>query len=127
MRWHLMKQTIWMALAMLGIGLLPSCQSAEDKRPENLIPEDRMANILTEVHMAESRVSRLGLRSIDSSNLAYKHLENQIFKKFKVDTAAYSKSYTYYSSHPSEMEAIYKQVVDNLKKKTEAPKKPTRS
>ncbi|WP_338874525.1 DUF4296 domain-containing protein [Spirosoma sp. SC4-14] len=126
MRWHLIKQTIWMGLAMLGLGMLPGCQAQQDERPDNLIPEDRMADILTEVHKAETKVSRLGLRSLDSSNIAYKHLERQIFVKFKVDTAAYTKSYVYYSSHPREMESIYKQVVEKLKKETE-PKKPAHS
>ncbi|GAB3890605.1 DUF4296 domain-containing protein [Spirosoma agri] len=126
MSWHLIKQTIWMGLAILGLGLLQGCQSPEDKRPDNLIPTDRMATILTEVHMTESRVSRLGLRSIDSSNIAYKHLEKQIYQKFKVDTAAYAKSYVYYAAHPRQMEELYKQVVDNLKKLAE-PKKQDRS
>lgn len=126
MRWHLIKQTIWMAMAILGLGMLPSCQAQQDERPDNLIPEDRMVDILTEVHKAETRVSRLGLRSLDSSNIAYKHLERQIFQKFKVDTAAYTKSYVYYSSHPREMESIYKQVVEKLKKQTE-PTKSARS
>lgn len=128
MRWHLIKQTSWMALFMLGMGLIPSCQSEQNTKPDNLIPGDRMADILTEVHKAETRVSRLGLRSVDSSNIAYKHLEKQIFKRFKVDTAAYARSYGYYSSHPREMEVIYKQVVEKLKKESEAPKsKPAKS
>ncbi|MCK8491431.1 DUF4296 domain-containing protein [Spirosoma sp. RP8] len=126
MRWHLMKQTIWMGLAMLYLSLLQGCQPPEDKRPDNLIPEERMVAILTEVHILEARVGRMGLRSTDSSNVAYHHLEKQIFRKFKVDTAAYSKSYAYYAAHPRAMETIYQQVVDNLKKKTE-PQKPARS
>ncbi|UFH54965.1 DUF4296 domain-containing protein [Spirosoma sp. KNUC1025] len=100
--------------------LLSACTTPEDERPDNLIDKNRMADILTEVHMAEARVSRLSLGSIDSSNIAYKHLETQIFRKFGVDTAAYRKSYIFYSSHPAEMEAIYKQVVGKLTNKTSA-------
>lgn len=85
-----------------------------------------MADILTEVHMAEARASRLNLAGTDSSTVVYKRLEKQIFKKFQVDTAVYSKSYAFYSAHPKKMEAVYKQVVENLRKKTEA-KKPSRS
>jgi len=82
-----------------------------------------MAAVLTEIHLAEARVSRLGLGSMDSSNMVYKRLERQIFQKFKVDTSAYSKSYVYYSSHPLQMEAIYKQITENLKKKVDAQEK----
>ncbi len=107
---------------LLGIWLLAACTAPDDKRPDNLIPDDQMADILTEVHLAEARVSRFSLRSIDSSNIAYKHLESQIFKKFGVDTATYRKSYIFYSSHPADMEAIYQRVTEKLKKQTEAKK-----
>lgn len=97
--------------------LLASCTAPEDKRPDGLIDENQMAAILTEIHIAESRVSRLTLGSIDSSNIVYKHLESQIFKKFNVDTATYRKSYVFYSAHPSDMEAIYQRITEKLKKR----------
>lgn len=97
--------------------MLPACTDPADKKPADLIDEDKMAAILTEVHMAEARVSRLALPTVDSSNLAYKHLETQIFRKFDVDTATYRTSYIFYSSHPQEMENIYREVVANLQKK----------
>ena len=122
MRWHLMKQTIWRCLLLAG--LLAGCEAPEDKRPDGLIPEDRMAQILTEIHLTESTVSRLNLVGVDSANMAYKHLERQVFRKFQVDTAAYTRSYIYYSSHPREMEAIYKQVVEKLQVKNKIQKPP---
>ncbi|GAB3505557.1 hypothetical protein GCM10027341_37380 [Spirosoma knui] len=121
MRWNRYYPLLW-SLLLSGC-LLAACSAPADDRPDNLVPPDRMADILTEVHIAEARVSRLGLRSVDSSNIVYKHLENQIFQKFKVDTAAYRKSYIYYSSHPSDMEVIYKQVTGKLQKKMNAGKR----
>lgn len=106
-----------------GIWLLAACTPPGDAQPDNLIPEPRMAAILTEIHLAEGRVSRLGLSTSDSSNIVYKRLERQIFRQLKVDTNAYTKSYIYYSSHPRQMEAIYKQVIENLKAKTERQQK----
>jgi hypothetical protein len=123
MRWNRFHPLLWSLL--LGAWLLSACSAPEDERPDNLVPEDRMAEILTQVHIAEARVSRLGLRSVDSSNIVYKHLEGQIFQKFKVDTSAYRKSYIYYSSHPKDMEVIYKRVTEKLQKLMD-PKKPTR-
>lgn len=117
-----MKRTHQLGLGLMSLFMVMACQAPEDKRPDNLIEPNRMAAILTEVHMVENRVSRLGLSSIDSSNMAYKHLEKQVFQKFKVDTTTYTKSYIYYSSHPREMEAIYTKVVENLKKKIDVKK-----
>lgn len=118
---------------LFGGWLFAACTAPEDGQPDNLIPESRMATILTEIHLIESRVSRIGLASSDSSNIVYKRLEKQIFRKLQVDTSAYTKSYIYYSSHPRQMETIYKQIIENLKKKTEDQqkqlhtRKPTRS
>ena len=94
--------------------LMAACTAPEDERPDNLVPTDRMADILTEVHLAEARVSRMALTSIDSSNIVYKRLESQIINKYQLDTAVYRKSYIFYSSHPREMETIYQQVTKNL-------------
>ena len=93
---------------------MAACTAPEDERPDKLVPTDQMADILTEVHPAEARVSRMALTSIDSSNIVYKRLENQIIKKYQLDTAVYRKSYIFYSSHPREMETIYQQVTKNL-------------
>lgn len=106
-----------------GIRLLSACTAPGDAQPDNLISEPRMAAILTEIHLAEGRVSRLGISTSDSSNIVYKRLEKQIFRQLQVDTSAYTKSYIYYSSHPRQMETIYKEVIENLKEKTEEQQK----
>ena len=113
---HRNRLSIHLWMLLLSGWLLGSCTAPEDKKPDNLINADKMTSILTEVHLAETRVSRLGLRSIDSSNIVYKHLETRFLKQFGVDTATFRTSYVYYSSHPYELEAIYKRVVENLKK-----------
>ena len=114
---HRYRYSLHLLTLLLGSLLVMACTNQTDKQPDGLIDEDRMADILTEVHIAEARVSRLSLTSIDSSQIAYKHLESQIFRKFGVDTAAYRKSYIFYSSHPEDMATIYKRVTENLQKK----------
>ncbi|SFD10564.1 DUF4296 domain-containing protein [Spirosoma endophyticum] len=120
MHWNRFQSHLWCLL--ISGWLMAACTAPEDERPDNLIAQDKMIDILTEVHIAESQVSRLSLGSLDSSNIAYKHLENQIFRKFAVDTAMYRKSYIFYSSHPSDMEAIYKQVTERLKQRADTTK-----
>lgn len=113
----------FIGMLLLAVWIGQACSATDDSRPKNLIPQERMAEILTEVHMAEARVGRLGIATIDSSNIIYRRLEKGILKKYQVDTSAYTRSYVYYSSHPDEMEAIYKQVVDNLKQKIDSSSK----
>ncbi|GAB3034088.1 hypothetical protein GCM10027185_39890 [Spirosoma pulveris] len=105
---------------LLSGWLIVACTAPENEPPENLLTEEQMASILTEVHLAEAKISRINLRSIDSSNIVYKHLESAIFKKNGVDTATYRKSYIFYSSHPADMESIYQRVTERLKKKVDA-------
>ncbi|GAB3576965.1 hypothetical protein GCM10027578_43810 [Spirosoma luteolum] len=114
----LLTQTARYGWLLLSLVMLLACEAPEDKRPDDVIPEDRMANILTEIHLIEARVNRFALPSGDSSRALYKHLEGQLFRRMKVDTATYSRSYIFYSSHPKEMQRIYESVVDQLKKKT---------
>ena len=109
---------VWTLL--LSGWLATACTNPTDRKPADLIDEEEMARILTEIHLAEARVGRLGLTSVDSSQMAYKHMEKQIFRKFGVDTAAYRKSYIFYASHPENMEVIYKQVTQSLQKKIDA-------
>lgn len=103
----------------LLILLLTGCAGNDGTgKPDDLIPADKMADILTEIHLAEAQVGRYSLRSSDSSTMVFNRLNDQIFKKFDVDTSAYRTSYIYYSSHPDLFEAIYKDVTGELEKLT---------
>ncbi|WP_229238516.1 DUF4296 domain-containing protein [Dyadobacter sp. Leaf189] len=94
---------------ILFVLMLCGC-SEEEKPPQNTLSEEKMAAILTDIHVAESRVNRLNLRSLDSSLMIFNHLKADIWKRHKVDTLTYSKSYTYYMSHPQLMTRIYEKV-----------------
>lgn len=124
--------SLWLGAALLGWACHPT-EADQSLRPDNLLSTDEMATILTEVHIAESRVNKMGLMSSDSSTLVYKQLEKQIYHKLKVDTAAYRKSYIYYAANPAKLEVIYKEVVKKLDQKLTptqsltAPQNQTRS
>ena len=122
---HFLSYRVLVWCLLVG-GLLTSCGLSDDK-PKNLVDTDTMAKILADVHVAETRVSRLGIASVDSSNLVYKQLQSRILRKHGVDTSTYEKSYVYYSSHPREMEAIYKEIVAKLEAELDtARKKPAK-
>jgi len=91
----------------------------DEKPPQGTLSEEEMATILTDIHIAESRVTRLQLKSLDSSILIFDRLKKQVWEKNKVDTAAYRSSYSYYMTHPEYMNRIY----ENVAKKIEAREK----
>jgi hypothetical protein len=86
----------------------------EEKPPEGTLSEEKMADILTDIHIAESRVTRLQLKSLDSSILIFDQLKKQIWQKNKVDTVLYRSSYDYYMTHPEYMTRIYEQVAKKI-------------
>ncbi|GAB3267992.1 hypothetical protein GCM10027347_37220 [Larkinella harenae] len=102
---------------LLLTGWVLACQNSVVEAPKNLIPEEKMVQVLTEIHLAEARVTKMNRVSQDSNTLIYKRLEMRVFKKYQVDTAAYSKSYTYYSSNPEQLADIYKQVTEELERR----------
>ncbi len=86
----------------------------EDSPPDDLISQEKMAEILTEIHIAEARVTNMQLRSQDSSIMLYDKLQKRIWEKNKVDTSIYKKSYSFYTTHPALLSEIYDQVEKNL-------------
>ncbi|WP_229215138.1 DUF4296 domain-containing protein [Dyadobacter bucti] len=82
----------------------------EEKAPKNTLSQDQMVTILTDIHLAEARVNKLQLRSLDSSLMIFNKLKSEIWKKHKVDTLAYRESYSYYMTHPQQMTQIYEKV-----------------
>lgn len=98
-----------LALCALPAMLLTGC-GGEDKLPPDTLSEQQMADILTDIHLAETRVNKLQLRSLDSSLMIFNRLKSDIWKKYKVDTVAYRDSYNYYMTHPERMTRIYENV-----------------
>jgi glutamine cyclotransferase len=106
---------IWLCLGLLFVRCTSEGQTKLGEKPANLVEEDKMASILTEVHLSEARVSKMALTSADTSAMVYKRLHTNILKKFDVDTASYTQSYVYYAAHPDKLTKIYEQVLEKLK------------
>lgn len=73
-----------------------------------------MAAILTDIHLAESRITKMNLRSMDSSVVVFNKLQQDIWDKHDTDSSHYRKSYSYYASHPEELGEVYELVTKNL-------------
>lgn len=102
-------------LMLLLLGLW-ACDG-NGNRPDDLIPVEKMADILTDIHIAEARISMLGLRSLDSSLRAYDSLQVDIWRHNKIDSSRYAQSYAYYISNPANLADIYVKVDSNLAKR----------
>jgi len=96
-------------LLMMYLLVYSGCMS-DGKPPRDTLSQEQMASILADIHIAESRVTRMQLKSSDSSLMVFNKLKQDIWKKHKVDTLNYRNSYTFYMTHPKQMSQIYEKV-----------------
>lgn len=100
---------------LLG-ALLSGCKD-EPQVPEGTLSEEKMSQILTDIHLLEARIGRLNMPSLDSSTVITEYLKGKIFKKYGTDSVAYNRSYKFYSTNPAFMERIYGEIVKELEKR----------
>ena len=83
------------------------------EKPEWLLEKDKMIGFLIDLHLAEARLTRLGVKR-DSTQKLFEAYEKQLFDKHEIDDSIYYKSYNYYLEDIKEMKEIYVAVVDSL-------------
>ncbi len=103
-----MKYFTFIAICLL---LITSCQDIErTEKPEDLIPEDKMVNVLTEMSLMQ------GARSYNRQELERKGIkpDEYLWKKFDIDSARFASSNNYYSENYVVYQRIYEKVKDSL-------------
>jgi hypothetical protein len=99
-------------LLLTFILFLFSFCNSEDK-PKDLISEDKMVEVLVDIHMTEGTVSAMPI-AYDSSQRLYKLLEKDLFLKHDIIDSVFQENMIFYLSDPSVMDRIYSRVIDSL-------------
>ena len=108
-----MKKT---TLSYFLILLSAACFSCRDKgfpKPENLVSEKEMVNILYDIHLGEAWSNHYRIDN-KSKKITSKDLYFSVLKKHKVADSIFEQSVVFYSSMPKKYEKIYQQVIDRL-------------
>lgn len=93
--------------------LLVSCQNVEEiKKPENLIPEQKMVEVLTELSILYS-ARNYNKKILEETGLP---LDSYLYDKYQIDSLQFAQSTEYYAKNYNQFEIIYKQVKTNLEK-----------
>ena len=102
-----MKQVIYIFLILFT---LLSCTSRTIyKKPENLIPKEKMITIWTDLYMA------MGAKSVQTKTLEKeKNYIPIVLEKYKIDSVQFSKSNIYYTSRIEEYEKMFQEVQKRL-------------
>ena len=96
------------------IFLLVSCTSNTIfEKPKDLIPRDSMVNLIQEMMIASSSKVVNNINSErDIQYMAF------IYEKYKIDSARFNRSNTYYISTIDEYVKLFQEIKDSLEKKS---------
>lgn len=88
-----------------------SCQHVDEiKKPDNLIPEDIMVDVLTELNLLNS-AKNFNKRILEETGL---QPDTYLFSKYKIDSLQLAESTSYYAKKYDKFDGIYQRVKQNL-------------
>lgn len=99
-------------VCIVFLGLIFSCQQAEQK-PKDVLTPEQMIGILAEVYITEQKIVNLAL-SPDSALLVFDQMQGKVFEVTGIPDTVFKKSIDYYMERPKELEQIYTGLVDSL-------------
>jgi hypothetical protein len=102
-----------LCLFFLPLAFWACTPTEEENKPADLVPEDKMTQILIDVHLTEASIGRT-IRNFDTSRVANKQAHSLILKRHQVSDSAFKQSYDYYLVHPALLDKIYDNVLDSL-------------
>ncbi|MCB0700921.1 MAG: DUF4296 domain-containing protein [Chitinophagales bacterium] len=101
-------------IAILSIVVFAvSCKPTEETAP---IPRDKMTEIVTDIHLAETYSTMVW----DSSRMVNKHPDSlasfyhTILEHHSVSIDSFNHSLEWYSAHTTELDSVYNSVISNL-------------
>lgn len=97
------------------LSLLAACSSAEKKIdiPKNVIPPQKMTEVLRDVQLMQSHVDQERLVDpyiLDSTGAYY----NAVYQKYNISKAEFDSSMSFYSKEPALLDSIYNRMFAQL-------------
>lgn len=102
-------------IVILILLFLSSCTSGliETKAPYNLIPKQKMIQVMKELVKLESHIQST-YPSVAEYNKTMINSSQFLFKKMNITEEDFEVSMDYYGTHQKEMKEIYNEVLDEL-------------
>lgn len=89
-----------------------SCQNAPIERPDNLIDQDKMVDVMFDITVLEAMKSQNAL-VLETNKI---NPNTYVYKKYNIDSLQFANSDKYYASDVK----IYKEIYDAVNKRIEA-------
>jgi len=100
------------------IHILTSCERGNrflNSRPVGVISEKHMADVLVDIHLAESALRVGNTQKTMPGDSTYQRSQFlEVFDKHRITPDEFRKSLSYYAAHISKLDEIYTEVIDRL-------------
>jgi len=100
-------------ISILFFFVLVSCDEPVYEKPENLVKEKQMIDMLIDIHLADATFVEMRMDSMvrksSSTDFFYSVLE-----KYQIPDSIFEKSFVYYASNPKKFEKMYREVMNRL-------------
>ena len=101
---------------MLALSFMLACADKKEGPPPEVLKKDKMIEVMTDMEIAEAILkTRSNERPADTVQAA--EFYQGVFHKHGISREEYRKSYQYYARRPSDMEVMYKEVINLLSEK----------
>lgn len=100
-------------IILLIVSFFGSCNDNPVPKPNNLLTEEQMVDILYDIAILQATGSS---NEIGSKNDRQK-IDAYIFEKYKIDSVVYTQNQKYYASNTKQYKKIHQKVVDRIKAK----------
>ena len=108
-------------LFLLVFLMVVSCAEKVVEEPDNLIPKEKMVDILHDLAILNATKTTIGAK-LDESGI---DIMEFLYKKYQIDSTQFSESDLYYASLPLEYQTIYTEVETRLDKRQKAMEEAT--
>ncbi len=93
--------------------LLAACSGSPK---EAVLSKEKLADVLTDIHLAEAKINEKHIGSSDSALVLYQAIQQSIYKKHGVDSVQVNRSFEEYVKDPDEFLDMYEMVTNQLSK-----------
>lgn len=98
---------------LFSVLLLAGCVQPNSV-PDDVIPEEKMILVLTDIHLLEGAFMSTQFMNQDSVKKVTISGYNTIFKKYSITEKEYKKSWDFYMKNPDIADPMYEQVIENI-------------
>ncbi len=110
---NLTKGSSWKTILVVVISLLSLYSCKKAGRPDDVLSQEELADLMVEFYLAEGKINTLGIQR-DSAMKLFLPFEQSVMTKKKVSDETLSRTYRYYLDHPLEFEKVYDAIIDTL-------------